>query len=43
MGNRLTDNGLARAPMIGVYGDNGKWLIEGHGFEPDIKVDNPST
>ena len=39
-GNRLTDNGLARAPMIGVYGDNGKWLIEGHGFEPDIKVDN---
>ena len=26
--------------MIGVYGDNGKWLIEGHGFEPDIKVDN---
>jgi tricorn protease len=39
-GNRLSDNGLARAPMIGVYGDNGKWLIEGHGFEPDIKVDN---
>ena len=38
--NRLTDNGLARAPMIGVYGDNGKWLIEGHGFEPDIEVDN---
>ena len=39
-GNRLTDNGLARAPMMGVYGDNGKWLIEGHGFEPDIEVDN---
>ena len=39
-GNRLSDNGLARAPMIGVYGDNGKWLIEGHGFEPDIEVDN---
>ena len=38
--NRLSDNGLARAPMIGVYGDNGKWLIEGHGFEPDIEVDN---
>ena len=38
--NRLTDNGLARAPMIGVYGDSGKWLIEGHGFEPDIEVDN---
>jgi len=38
--NRLSDNGLARAPMFGVYGDNGKWLIEGHGFVPDIEVDN---
>jgi tricorn protease len=38
--NRLSDNGLARAPMTGVYGDNGEWLIEGHGFEPDIEVDN---
>lgn len=37
--NRLTDGGLARAPMFGVYG-NGKWRIEGHGFEPDIVVDN---
>ncbi|MEL6190536.1 MAG: S41 family peptidase [Bacteroidota bacterium] len=38
--NRLTDGGIARAPMFGVYGDNGEWLIEGHGFEPDIVVDN---
>jgi tricorn protease len=38
-GNRLSDGGLARAPMMGVYGD-GKWRIEGHGFEPDIVVDN---
>ncbi len=38
--NRLSDGGLARAPMMGVYGDDGKWLIEGHGFEPDIEVDN---
>jgi tricorn protease len=38
--NRLTDNGLARAPMYGVYGDDGKWLIEGRGFEPDIEIDN---
>lgn len=37
--NRLSDNGIARAPMFGVYGD-GEWLIEGHGFEPDIVVDN---
>jgi tricorn protease len=26
--------------MMGVYGENGEWLIEGHGFEPDIEVDN---
>jgi len=38
--NRLSDGGLARAPMMGVYGDNGEWLIEGHGFEPDIVVEN---
>ena len=38
--NRLSDNGLARAPMMGVYGENGEWLIEGHGFVPDIEVDN---
>ena len=37
--NRLSDNGLARAPMMGVYG-NGEWRIEGHGFEPDIEIDN---
>ena len=37
--NRMTDGGLARAPMSGVYGE-GKWRIEGHGFEPDIVVDN---
>ncbi|MFT4567619.1 MAG: tricorn protease, partial [Saprospiraceae bacterium] len=37
--NRLSDNGLARAPMNGVYAD-GEWLIEGHGFEPDIELDN---
>jgi len=38
--NRLSDGGLARAPMFGVYGAEGEWLIEGHGFEPDIVVDN---
>jgi tricorn protease len=37
--NRLSDGGLARAPMNGVYAD-GEWLIEGHGVEPDIVVDN---
>ncbi len=38
--NRLSDNGLARAPMIGVYSEKGDWIIEGHGFVPDIEVDN---
>lgn len=38
--NRLSDNGIARTPMFGVYGDNGEWLIEGHGFVPDIEIDN---
>jgi tricorn protease len=38
--NRLSDGGIARAPMMGVYGDDGTWLIEGHGFEPDIVIDN---
>ncbi len=38
--NRLSDGGLARAPMMGVYSADGEWLIEGHGFEPDIVVDN---
>jgi tricorn protease len=38
--NRLTDGGLARAPMMGVYGPEGEWLIEQVGFVPDIEVDN---
>ena len=38
--NRLSDNGVASAPMHGVYGDDGQWLIEGHGHVPDIEVDN---
>ncbi|MFT4636735.1 MAG: tricorn protease [Verrucomicrobiales bacterium] len=38
--NRLSDNGLARAPSAGVYGPEGKWLIEQIGVIPDIEVDN---
>jgi tricorn protease len=26
--------------MSGVYGPEGKWLIEGHGVDPDMVVDN---
>jgi len=38
--NRLSDGGLARAPMMGVYGPEGTWLVEGHGVEPDVVVEN---
>jgi tricorn protease len=37
----LADKGIASAAEIGVYGPEGKWLIEGHGVDPDIAVDNP--
>ena len=36
----LVDRGNARTAMIGVYDDKGNWLIEGHGVDPDIVVDN---
>jgi tricorn protease len=34
------DNGIATAAEMGVYGPEGKWLIEGHGVDPGIIVDN---
>lgn len=36
----LVDKGIATAAQIGVYSPEGEWLIEGHGVEPDIVVDN---
>ncbi len=38
--NILVDMGLASAAETGVYGPEGAWLIEGHGVDPDIVVDN---
>ena len=38
--NVQADNGVATAAETGVYGPEGKWLIEGHGVDPDIVVDN---
>jgi tricorn protease len=38
--NVLADRGIATAAENGVYGPEGKWLIEGHGVDPDIVVDN---
>jgi tricorn protease len=39
-GNVLADRGVATAAENGVFGPEGKWLIEGHGVDPDIVVDN---
>ena len=39
--NVLADSGIATAAEMGVYGPEGKWLIEGHGVDPDMVVDNP--
>jgi tricorn protease len=38
----MVDGGLARAPMTGVYGPEGEWLIEQIGVIPDIVVENLS-
>ena len=38
--NWLVDKGIASAAEYGVYGPEGKWLIEGHGVDPDLVVDN---
>ncbi len=38
--NFLVDGGIATAAEFGVYGPEGKWLIEGHGVDPDEVVDN---
>ena len=38
--NVLVDKGIATAAEFGVYGPEGRWLIEGHGVDPDTVVDN---
>lgn len=38
--NRLVDKGIASAAEFGVFDRAGTWLIEGHGADPDIVVDN---
>ena len=38
--NGLLDGGIASAAELGVYGPGGHWLIEGHGVNPDIVVDD---
>jgi tricorn protease len=38
--NFLVDKGIATSAEFGVYGPEGVWLIEGHGVDPDVVVDN---
>lgn len=38
--NLLVDRGIATAAEYGVFGPEGTWLIEGHGVDPDVTVDN---
>jgi tricorn protease len=38
--NGLVDRGIATAAEYGVYGPEGAWLIEGHGVDPDVVVDD---
>lgn len=36
----LVDGGVVTPPQFGLYGLDGRWIIEGRGVEPDIKVQN---
>lgn len=39
----LVDGGRITVPTFGIYSTKGKWIIEGHGVDPDIAVvDDPS-
>jgi len=38
--NRLVDKGIVTAAEFGMFGPEGKWIIEGEGITPDIHVDN---
>jgi len=36
----LIDGGYVTRPEFGTYGLESQWIIEGHGVDPDIEVDN---
>jgi tricorn protease len=40
MSNVLADQGIASTGENGVFGPEGRWLIEGRGVDPDLVVDN---
>ncbi len=37
----LVDGGYVTIPEFAYYDVNSRWMIENHGVEPDIEVDNP--
>ena len=36
----LVDGGSVTMPDFGIYSTDGKWIIENHGVDPDIEVEN---
>jgi tricorn protease len=39
----LVDGGGVTVPTFGIYSTDGRWIVEGHGVDPDIEVvDDPS-
>src|SRR5690606_21275475 len=36
----LIDGGSVNVPEFGTNGADGSWILEGHGVDPDIEVDN---
>jgi len=40
-GQRTIDNGTIHQSNNSFYGREGKWLVENHGADPDIYVENP--
>lgn len=39
----LIDGGSVTVPTFGIYSKEGKWIVEGHGVDPDIEVmDDPA-
>ena len=40
----LVDGGRVTVPTFGIYSRDGKWIIEGHGVDPDVEVvDDPAA
>ena len=37
---QLIDGGSVNVPEFGFTNAKGEWIIEGHGVDPDIEVDN---